>query len=60
MWKCTAYGTVKNMHKDRKSENRHELLCHDITLNPRLGINTIDESTIEECNEENFALNCDF
>ena len=60
MWKCTACGTMKNMRKDRKPANRHERLCHNISLNPRLGSNTIDENAIEERDEENVALNCDF
>ena len=33
---------------------------HNVTLNPRLGINTIEENAIEGCNEENLTLNCDF
>ena len=59
-WKWTNYGTIKNIHEDRKSANRHKRLHHNATLNPTLGINEIDENTIEECNEENLALTCDF
>ena len=60
MWKRTAYGTVKNMCEDRKSANRHKRLCHNVKLNPALGINTIDENDIGECNEESLALTSDF
>ena len=59
-WKYTACGTVKNMRKDRKSANRHKRLCHNVKLNPALGINTMDENAIEECNEESLALTSDF
>ena len=48
------------MCKSRKLANRHEGFHHNIILNPRLWINKIDENAIEECNEENSAIDCDF
>ena len=50
--KFTASGTVKNSCKERNSAYRHKRLHHDVFLNAALGINTIDENVIEECNEE--------
>ena len=60
MWKCNSCGTVKNTHGDRKLANRHKWLCHNMKLNHALGIDTIGENYIEECNEESFALTSDF
>ena len=47
-WKGTACGTTKNSYEDKKLADRHKWLCHDAKLKPILGINAIDENTIEE------------
>ena len=60
MWKFPTCGTTKNAREDRNAANRNKLLCRDLKLNPRLGTNAIDGSAIDECDEENLALNGDF
>ena len=47
MWKCTTYGTIKNVCKYRKSANVHKRLHRDEKLNHALGMNATDENTIE-------------
>ena len=60
IWKCTTFGTIKNMHKDNKPANMHARLHHNAILNSTSSINAIGKNTIEEYNEENLTLKGDF
>ena len=61
MWEMicnySAYGKVRNQHKDQKAANRHCRISHQVESSLS---NTIEENEINETNEINLVINAGF